>query len=207
LVGGLTGLVAGVLVSHQSVAAATATMVVHGALWGSWYGLAYAIITDTEHDPALAAALVGGNAGLLLALPVARAWRPTPSQVWIASAGGVAGGLAGLGAALLTEVGDERASVGMMAAGTTLGLIAGVVLGRDRDASRFGSAGFQSALLAISRERAGEEGGSGTGWRIGLPLPVPTALPAPPPPGRSGRSHEVGRLVPGIQLRLLEARF
>lgn len=174
IVGSLSGLGVGLLAGSRPVADGTSSLVFHASLWGTWYGVAAGVLFDAEDDDLLTAALIGGNAGLLLALPAARAWRPTSNRVRVASAAGLAGGLAGLGVALLTSVDDEKALVGLISAGTTAGLLAGAALGKD-DATRLGSATgslFAPALV------------SGDGQlRLGLPLPTPARIGISTPRG------------------------
>jgi len=188
VIGGLTGLATGVLLSRSPVAAGTSSMVFNGGLWGTWYGVVIGVLADLEDDDLLAAALIGGNAGVLAAIPAALAWKPTPSQVRIATAGGLAGGLAGAGLALLVNSDDEKATIGMIAGGTTVGLVTGALLGRNRRATGEESALIDPALLTIR-----------DGLRIGIPMPMPTAIPVDRPRGRS--------MVPGLRVQLLDARF
>ena len=188
VIGGLTGLGTGLLLARKPVAAGTSSMVFNGGLWGSWYGIVVGVLFDMEDDDLLAAALIGGDVGVLAAIPAALAWKPTTAQVRIATAGGLAGGLAGAGVALLVNTDDEKANIGMIAGGTTAGLITGALLARNRSPEGDGSALFEPALLTIR-----------DGARFGLPMPTPTAIPVE---RRKGRA-----MVPGVRLTLLDARF
>lgn len=188
VIGGLTGLGAGLLLAQKPIAAGTSSMVFNGGLWGTWYGVVIGVLADLEDDDLLAAALIGGNLGVLAAIPAALAWKPASSQVRIATAGGLAGGLAGAGLALLVNTDDEKVNIGMIAGGTTAGLIAGAILGKNKVPDGQETALFDPALLTI-RE----------GLRFGLPLPTPTVLPVE----RAGRRS----MVPGLRLKLLDATF
>jgi hypothetical protein len=188
VIGGLTGLGVGLLLAQKPIAAGTSSTVFNGALWGTWYGIAIGILADLEDDDLLAAALIGGNVGVLAAIPAALAWKPASSQVRIATAAGLAGGLAGSGLALLVNTDDEKANIGMIAGGTTVGLIAGALLARDREPRGQEAALFDPALFTIR-----------DGLRIGLPMPTPTAIPVERARKRS--------MVPGLQLKLLDATF
>ena len=188
VIGGLTGLGVGLLLAQKPIAAGTSSTVFNGALWGTWYGIAIGILADLEDDDLLTAALIGGNVGVLAAIPAALAWKPASSQVRIATAAGLAGGLAGSGLALLVNTDDEKANIGMIAGGTTVGLIAGALLARNREPRGQDAALFDPALLTIR-----------DGLRIGLPMPTPTAIPVE----RARKRY----MVPGLQLKLLDATF
>ena len=186
VVGSVAGLSAGLLAARRPIAGGTSSLIFHGSLWGTWYGVAAGIFTDAEDDDLLTAALIGGNAGLLLAIPMARVGRPTSSRVRIASAGGLAGGLAGLGTVLLFSIEGDKAVIATTAASVTLGLILGASLGKDGLHRADGGPLLLAPALV-----------SGDGpLRLGLPLPVPARLPA-----------ESGRITTGWRLSLLDARF
>jgi hypothetical protein len=166
VIGGVAGLGAGLLAGQRPIAGGTSSMIFHGALWGTWYGVAAGILAGAEDDERLTAAAIGGNAGLLLAIPLAHRWRPTSTQVRIASAGGLAGGLAGLGIVLLFNIDGEEGIIGTTAAGTT------------DDAAGGGGLGLAPALL------------SGDGrLRLGIPVPAPGATFLP-----GGGSERVWRV-------------
>jgi len=137
----------------------------------------------------LAAALVGGDAAVLAAIPAARAWRPSPSRVRLATAAGIAGGLAGLGIDLLANIEDDQAAFAVAAAGSAIGLLAGAWMGRGRTDEPQG----EEATLALLTVR------DGSGVRFRAPVPVPAALPVEE---RGKRS-----LRPGLRVLLLDAVF
>ena len=102
--------------------------------------------------------------GLLLAIPAAHAWKPTSSRVRIASAAGLAGGLAGLGVVLLAQVDDEDGAFAIITSGVTAGLIAGAALGKDRNQ------GLARINLPVAPALV-----SGVGKaKLGIPLPYPS---------------------------------
>ena len=189
VIGGLTGLGVGVLAARAAVPAGTSTLVFNASMWGTWYALAAGIIADAEEDELLTTALIGGNVGVLAAIPAARAWQPSPARVRTVSALGLAGGLAGLGASLLASVDDSKAAAGIISAGVTAGLVTGIVLTRGPNLGD-GETGEPAPALLFRRD----------GWRLGLPLPVPTMLP-------ESEARRRQRWIPGARLLLLDARF
>ena len=188
VIGGLTGLGVGLLIAQKPISAGASTMVFNSALWGTWYGIAIGVLAGLEDDNLLSSALIGGNVGLLLAIPTSRAWHPTTARVRIATAAGLAGGLAGAGAALLASVDDDKGVVAIISAGTTIGLIAGAALGKNRKGSSEESALWDPALITVK-----------DGVRLGLPMPTPTVIPVNRAKGRA--------TVPGLRISLLNAEF
>jgi len=188
VIGGLTGLGVGLLIAQKPISAGASTMVFNSALWGTWYGIAIGVLAGLEDDNLLSSALIGGNVGPLFAIPTSRAWHPTTARVRIATAAGLAGGLAGAGIALLASVDDDKGVVGIISAGTTIGLIAGAALGRDRQGNNEESALWDPALINVKG-----------GVRLGLPMPTPTVIPVKRAKGRA--------MVPGLRISLLNAEF
>jgi hypothetical protein len=192
VVGGLTGLGVGLLAAKAPVAPGTSTLIFSSSLWGTWYGFALGTLFDAEDDDLLAATLAGGNIGLLAAIPAAHAWKPTRSQVRLASAGGLMGGIVALGIGILADVDDEKGAVAIISAGVTAGLIGGAVLGRDRSATVADASGevFDPALVNV---------GNGHGLRLGVPLPTPTLIRLNTAKGRA--------TTPGLRITLFHARL
>jgi hypothetical protein len=166
--GGLTGLGAGLLAARKPIPGGTSTLVFHSSLWGTYYGIAAAVLLGDENngddDDVLTAALIGGNVGLLLAIPAAHAWKPTSSRVRIASAAGLAGGLAGLGVVLLGQVDDDEGAIAIVTGGVTAGLIAGAALGKDKNQ---GLAQFNLPIAPALVSGVGRA-------KLGIPLPYPS---------------------------------
>lgn len=188
VIGGLTGLGVGLLIAQKPISAGASTMVFNSALWGTWYGIAIGVLAGLEDDNLLSSALIGGNVGLLFAIPTSRAWHPTTARVRIATAAGLAGGLAGAGVTLLASVDDDKGVVAIISAGTTIGLIAGAALGKNRKGSSEESALWDPALINVK-----------DGVRLGLPMPTPTVIPVNRAKGRA--------TVPGLRISLLNAEF
>jgi hypothetical protein len=186
-VGGLAGIGIGHVIASRPVPAGTSTMVSHSAWWGTWFGLAVGRVFDVQDDDNFAAMLLGGNAALLLALPAAKAWRPSPAQVRLTSAAGLAGGLVGFGIDLLASTDDESLTFGIPAATSALGLIVGALATRhQRDPDE-----VPSESLALVTLRGG--------IRLNAPIPLPAVIPAAGPGGR--------RRVPGFRITLLDGTF
>lgn len=166
--GGLTGFAAGLLAARSPVPGGTSSLIFHSSLWGTYYGLAIALLAGSDEssneDATLTAALIGGNVGLLLAIPAAHAWRPTSSRVRVASAAGLAGGLAGLGVVLLASVDDTQGAIAITTVGVTSGLVIGAALGKNND-QRLAQINLPLAPALVS--------GDGKA-RLGIPLPYPT---------------------------------
>jgi hypothetical protein len=191
IVGGLGGLGLGVAASQGPVPAGTSSLIFNASMWGTWYGLAAGILADGSDDAKLAFTLIGGNLGLLAAIPAAKAWRPSPDRIRTISAAGLAGGFAGLGVLLIAEGESDQAVVSVVSAGVTAGLVAGTLLTRhtvyDDHQAQAGP-----ATAVVSRSVAG--------WRVGLPLPTPAMVPAGDARGRRP-------WAPGVRVSLVDARF
>lgn len=186
-VGGLAGIGIGHAIASRPVAAGTSTLVSHSAWWGTWFGLALGQVAHVTDDDNFATMLVGGNAALLLALPAAKAWRPSPAQVRLTTAAGLAGGLVGFGIDLLASTDDESLTFGIPAATSALGLMVGALATRhQRDPDDAPSDGL--ALVTL-RDRL----------RVNTPVPLPAAIPAAGPRGP--------RWVPGFRITLLDGVF
>lgn len=187
--GGIVGAGVGLVLTRTDVDNGTAAMIRHGAAWGTWYGLALGVLVDANDDALLTWTLLGGNAGIAASIPLAGALDPTPGQVRIASAAGLAGALVGLGIDLLLEVDSDEAAIGIPLATSTVGLIAGAAMTARGARSSDGPNDPGTALLTL-----------GHGRSIDLPMPLPTAAPTVTADGRL-------RHRPAVQLRLFEARF
>lgn len=189
VLGGLTGLGIGVaLARNHPVTAGTATAVNFGALWGTWYGLATAIVADIEDgDRRLTASLVGGNLGLIATALTAPRWNLSRQRVRLINVAGVAGLVGGFGLLLLLQPDDDNTAILVPTLTSAAGLLAGAAWTRNHD-RRAGpaSGGGGEALL----ERRGGR------WAAGEPRPVPVMLEAAD-----------GRRVPGLGLDLLSLRF
>jgi len=189
VIGGVAGLGAGILASHARVSAGTSSLIFNASLWGTWYGIAAGVFANAEDDALLTAALIGGNVGLLAAIPGAMAWRPTAARVRTISALGLAGGLAGLGGALLASADTEEAIIGLITGGVTAGLITGVAITKDRASTPDLASRIPPMPAGVLTFR--------DGWTVGVPLPAPAIIPVA---SRRG-------WVPGLRVPVLDASF
>jgi hypothetical protein len=187
-IGGIAGLTTGLILASNEIPSGTSTLVSHSAFWGSWFGLSAGAVLGAEDDGLVGASLIGGNALLLLAIPAAKSWRPASSRVRLITAAGLAGGLAGFGLDLLTSVEGDGAVLGIPAATSAIGLIAGALATRSaKDADADDDAAASPAFLTVR-----------DGARFRMPLPIPALVPDE----RQGRRYR-----PGFRLILLDADF
>jgi len=189
VVGGLVGLGTGAALARGGVSSATATGANFGGLWGTWFGAALGELVDLEGDDQLAAALVGGNAGLVAAA------LGTPRLGWsrdrwrAVSIGGVLGGLAGLGIDLLAQPDDEKVAIGIPLATSVAGLGIGIVASRSLDTSTPSEGAPDAALFSMQEGTV----------RLGTPVPFPVVREVPGPWGPERKA--------GLGLTLFQARF
>jgi hypothetical protein len=185
VIGGLAGLGTGLALASRPILSGTAGLISHSSFWGSWFGVSLGAVLGAEGDGLIGATLIGGNAALLLAIPAAKAWRPTSSRVRLTTAAGIAGGLAGFGIDLLASVDDDRASFAIPAATSALGLLAGALATRNQRDADEGDPG--GALLTLHDR-----------LRLNVPLPMPAAIPT---------GERVWRWRPGVRISLFHAEF
>ena len=191
VLGGLAGIgIGAALAGSQEITEAGATVANFGALWGTWFGFAGGYLADLEDDELLAAALVGGDVGLIYSALSASRWGFSVSRARLISVAGVAGGLAGAGIDLLIQPGDEKVAVLIPTLTSALGLAAGVYWTRNHDSR--GTGQDDPGAEALIRLRDGR-------LALGMPTPKPTLL----------RIDEPGRPrhAPAIHVELFSARF
>lgn len=189
VLGGLAGITTGALLAREPVASATAAGANYGSLWGSWFGVAAGVLADQEDDGLLAMALLGGNAGLVSGALLTPRWGWSRNRWRVVSAGGLLGGLAGLGMDLLVQPDDEKVVVAIPLAGSLVGLGIGRAMSRDMDGPAEGDGGEVGSLLHLGRD----------GAILGIPVPRPRLRPVYGP-GRTELRAEWG-------ITLLSARF
>jgi len=192
VIGGAAGIATGwALAASKEIPAGTSTLVSHSAFWGTWFGLTLGVVADLEDKNLFASLMLGGNAGLLAAIPAAGKWRPSSSRVRLITAGGVAGALVGFGIDLLGDVSDEGTVLGIPAATSALGLIIGAVTTRNRaDLDEAINDAMPSAALVEYRDRL----------RLNVPMPQPTAF-------RIVDQTGTVRRRPGVRITLFEGRL
>lgn len=189
VIGGLAGLATGIVVAEGGVSSAAATGANFGSLWGSWFGTAAGVLVDLEDDDLLAAALVGGNAGLL-AGGLGTAGLGWSRDRWrLVSVAGLLGGLGGLGIDLLAQPDDEKVAVAIPLATSLVGLGIGIASSRGMGRSDEVDGPAAGALLGLG------EGG----LRLDAPVPYPTLRPVDGPRGT--------RWEPALGVTLFRAVF
>ena len=175
IIGGLSGIAAGALLSRKPISRGVATTVNFGALWGTWFGVAASILMDfDEGDQPLAGALIGGNAGLAATALLAPRWNITRNRARLISIAGVIGGLSGVGLDLLIQPEGEKTAIAIPLATSILGLAIGATSTMDDDPGLDSTdPSLSGALLRFDGEHFG----------VGLPTPSPTVVPLDLPSG------------------------
>lgn len=194
VVGGLGGLLTGAVVARSTeISGGDATLASHAAWWGTWYGLAAAVVTNADGDAVWTVVLLGGNVGLLAGLLGTPHVEPTSGQVWLSSAAGLAGLVVGFGIDLIADLFDDgEEELAMIIPSVTAGIgLAAAAAGwrEERRQNPSAGTGFGDALLNVA-----------DGFSFGPPTPTPVALPVFEPTGR-------WRWTPGVLIPLLDARF
>jgi len=193
IAGGAIGTFGGVLASRSEITPGTATAATAGSLWGLWFGLAASVLADAGEDPTVAASMLTGNAGLVAGALAGSRVPLSRGRTRLISLGGVIGGFAGLGAALIAEVDDEQSAIALPLVGRIAGLIAGGVLTRgddlEADPYETGASGLGAGALV---------NWTGDAWSLSTPLPTPVWDLAAGAHGKSGLAWKIP---------LLNARF
>jgi hypothetical protein len=170
IIGGLAGMGVGYALSSRAISPGVATTVNFGALWGTWFGVASGVLMDLDDDDLLAAALVGGDAGLVSMALLAPDWNVSRNRARIVSIAGVIGGLTGAGIDLLADVDDEKTAIGIPMVTSLIGLGVGMYSTREYDARQRGDAGgdgaFSGSLVDVTDGR----------WTMNTPVPYPVML-------------------------------
>ncbi len=171
VVGGLAGMVGAALLARgRDVPSGRATFGIHGAYWGTWYGLAGSILFDVDDgDRTLSWVLLGGNLGLLGAA-IGGPDGISSGRTWLVTAGGVAGLAAGFGLDLLLQPDGDKATIAIPMATSALGLIAGMRWTRNYDArlSDRGNDHPGTALVNVLGNRLS----------LAIPVVLPTLVPS-----------------------------
>jgi hypothetical protein len=190
VLGGLTGTVASALLARgRPIPSGAATYAIHGAYWGTWYGLAGSILADVaDGDQTLTWVLVGGNLGLL-ATSLSAPRTIGSGRVWLVTAGGIAGIAAGFGLDLLLQPDDEDLAILVPMIGSALGLFLASRWTRSFDGS--GSDDSEVEGNALLNVRSGKVA-------VRVPALVPMLIPRDD--ARRG-SRRLGVSVPLFQLR------
>lgn len=171
ILGGVAGIAAGSLIARNPVPWAVATAANHGALWGTWFGVAGAVLADVEDDGLMGTTLVAGNLGLVGGAFLADQLGWSRNRVRMVSVGGLIGGLGGLGIDLIIQEESDKTAVAIPLATSLLGLAVASAMTGHLDAPARGGAGDvppgDFALLSVDGGRL----------RLGTPVPTPTLVP------------------------------
>lgn len=193
IAGGAIGTVGGVLASRREITPGTATAATAGSLWGTWFGVAASVLADAEEDPMVAAAMITGNVGLVAGALAGSRVPLSRGRTRLISLGGVIGGFAGLGTALIADVDDEQRAIAFPLVGSIAGLIAGGALTRgddiEDDPYEAAASGFGANALV-----------NWTGGALSLSTPLPT-----PAWDLAARAHGESGLT--WKIPLLNVRF
>jgi hypothetical protein len=190
LAGGVAGIGTGAILARKPIPSGVAAMVGSSSLWGSWFGLASAVLVDGTDNNLLASTLIGGDAAVVAAGILAPKWKPSVNRVRLVSLAGLVGGVAGGGLILILQPESENLAIGIPLATSIGGLLAGAHLTRDYDRER----------------RAEPQGGEGFlrlsdgDWQLGEVLPRPTLRRFDAPNGKRV-------LEPAVSLTLFHASF
>ena len=187
IAGGAAGTIAGgVIASRSEITPGTATAATAGSLWGLWFGLATSVLADAGEDPTVAAAMITGNAGLVAGALAGSRLPLSRGRTRLISLGGVIGGFAGLGTALIAEVDDDQSAIAFPLMGSIAGLVAGSVLTRGEDVEddpyEAGASGLAGAALVNWTEGA---------LSLSTPLPAPAWDLAARAQGESGLTWKI----------------
>jgi len=189
-IGLVAGTATGLVIARHPVSAGDASLVAHASAWGTWYGAVLATLTDAESDAGWRLVLATGNAALLAAALATPKVDVSAGRVWVTTASGIAGLVAGLGVDLLVQTDDDKAAIAIPAVTSGIGLATGWALSRglDRREARGPEALPEPILVGIRDGRA----------RLGLPFPQPAMVPVD-----DGRTR---RYAPGMRLTLFDWR-
>ena len=185
-IGMVGGTAVGLVLARHPINAGDASLVAHASVWGTWFGGVMAVLTDA--DDGWPWVLGAGNAALIGAALATPKVDITAGRVWVTTASGIAGLVAGLGIDLIAQTDDDKTAILIPAITSGIGLATGMTLSRglDRREARGPETAPEPVLLGIRDGRA----------RLGLPFPEPTLVPRD-----DGRSR---RFVPGMRLTLFE---
>jgi hypothetical protein len=186
VIGLVGGTAVGTFLARRPIEAGDASLVAHASVWGTWYGAVVTALADAGNDDGWKIVLGAGNAALLGAALATPTVDVTAGRVWVTTASGIAGLVAGLGMDLIVQTEDDKAAVLIPAITSTAGLAAGWVLSRglDRREARGPAMVPEPTLLGVRDGRA----------RLGFPLPRPAMVPQD-----DGRTR---RWVPGMRMTL-----
>ncbi|MDE2875220.1 MAG: hypothetical protein OXU69_05890 [Gemmatimonadota bacterium] len=183
IVGGAAGIAGGLALARREITPGTATSAMLGSLWGSWFGFSTAYLADVEGDGLTAAAMLGGNVGLVLGtqagrIPLSR------GRARIISLGGLIGAFGGLGISLIVQPDSDKTFMATILASSAAGLLAGAAGTRDDGGESDPSENLESAAsLSVPGSLLNWSQGN---WALSTPLPTPLLEPSLRSEGRGG---------------------
>jgi hypothetical protein len=202
IVGGAAGIATGALLARRPIRLGTASGAHYGSLWGTWLGFGTGVLADADEESLLAAALIGGNTGLIAGGLLAGRHDMSRNRIRLVSLGGLLGGLGGAGLDLIVQPDDERVAMAIPLAASLAGLAVAAHVTRDYDRAPFETGNDDAPSGFLDRLESGGalvQGRQGS-WTLAAPLPRPVLLPVD---DRTGRT----RWRAGLSIRLLHAVF
>jgi len=189
-IGLVGGTAVGLALAQRPISAGDASLVAHASVWGTWYGVVLATLSDAESDAGWRWVLATGNAALLGAALATPKVDVSAGRVWVTTASGIAGLVAGLGIDLIAQTDDDKTAILIPAITSSIGLASGWTLSRglDRREARGPGTLPDPVLLGVRGGHA----------RLGLPFPQPALVPVD-----DGRTR---RWAPGMRLTLFDWR-
>ncbi len=131
IAGGAVGTALGLVLARGEVASGTATAANLGSLWGAWFGFAGAYLLDYRDGALWGSAAGVGNLALAGSAWAGHSLSISRSRGRLISLGGLVGGFAGLGTAMIIDSGNDDVLVGLPLAGSVAGLVTGMLLTRS----------------------------------------------------------------------------
>ena len=207
IVGGAAGVASGLALAKREIAPGTATSAMLGSLWGMWIGASTAgLMNVDEGDGITAAAMMGGNAGLVLGAMAGSHAPLSRGRAHTISLGGLVGMFSGLGLSMImgidpfsvatTGPGESSSPLPLVFAGSLAGLAVGAIMTRG-DRGESDESGEQRAAAALPPTPGALLNWSGGEWALSPPVPSATRLPTP----RNGGQDGIAWKVPLLKVR------
>ena len=194
IVGGAAGIAGGLVLARREITPGASTSAMLGSLWGLWFGYSTAFLGDVEGDGLTAAAMIGGNAGLVVGALAGNRMPLSRSRALLISVGGVVGAFGGLGLTLIAQPDHEKEIVGLILASSVAGLsVAAAGTRGDRGEADEGGDPASAASLPAPGALVNWSDGD---WALSAPLPSAVRQPT----SRSGRDALAWK-VPLLKVR------
>lgn len=189
IVGGVAGIAGGLALARHEITPGTATSAMLGSLWGMWIGFSTAYLMDVEGDGLTAAAMMGGNAGLVAGAMAGSRVPLSRGRARIISVGGVVGAFAGAGMILITQPDGDKQAMATILASSVAGLAVGANMTRG-DRGESDESGEQAAAASLPAPGALLNWSDGD-WALSAPVPSAVRLPTARNGGRDGLAWKV----------------